>query len=901
MNDDACRLEQVFAELVALPDAQRAEALRVLALDNEVLARRVAALLDAHHATAPDLQSLAWRTLVEAGARPRLDLVGRELDGWMLEEELGRGGMGVVYAGRRRRDGIEQRAAIKLLVLPLFDVEAGRRFVREATVLARLDHPAICRLRDWGHSPEGWPYLVLDLVDGEAVDRHAARQPMQRRIELMVAVADAVAAAHRQLVLHLDLKPDNILVDAAGRPVLLDFGVSRVLSDEGGATVTLARWLTPDYASPEQLRGDRTSVASDIYALGAICFELLSGERPFRLAGVPVTEALRRIERGAPPLRGQAISAPRDLEAVIAKAMHADPARRHVSADAFADDLRAVLARRPVSARPDSLGYRLRTLLRRHPLLLPLSTTAVAAITVMAGLLALQTADLVAQRDRAELESERARAATGLLLSSIQAADPARERGAELTLSELLDSTAMRIDSELAATPAVQVAALLQVADVRRSLGQHALALPLYERAQQVQVQLADEDDERRVALLVGKAEALRGVDRVDDALVLLESALGNDEGHWSLHLALANTYLANSRLDEAEASVQLALLAVPASDTLHRAELFQRRGYIAARRERHVEALEWFAKARAEIGPDPARRDVLASLQMEMADSYSILGDHERARDMGDQALAMQREVYGAGHPATVTAMLGVVYVIERAGQWQEALAIANEAIAIERASGSRPSRRLDRLLAISGTLHRSLGDSAAALDAYRASLAIAEQLYPPVHRALANSHALVATALADVGDFEGTLAHYQRSWAIYDELAGADLSRGRATTAINLSSSFRSLGRLEEAIRWGAQALQEAERLYRPDEWILANFRMIQARTLFQAGHMAEAEAMALDVDRVYQASSVPVRPNALRNNAQLLADIYASTGQSQRAEPYLAQLAALASPEG
>ena len=903
MNEHASRLEQVFAELMALPETQRAEALRALAIDNEALARRVAALLDAHDATAPDLQALVWRTLADADAeaRPWLDLVGRELDGWMLEEELGRGGMGVVYAARRVRDGIEQHAAIKLLAMPLFDADAGKRFVREAAVLARLDHPSICRLRDWGHSAEGWPYLVLDRVDGEPVDRYAARQPMQRRIEMMLAIADAVASAHRQLVLHLDLKPDNILVDAEGRPVLLDFGVSRVLSEEGSATVTLARWLTPDYASPEQLRGEVTSVASDIYALGAICYEVVSGQRPFQLAGVPVTEALRRIERGAAPLRTRASGAPRDIEAVIARAMHVDPARRYASAAAFADDLRAVLVRRPVSARPDSLGYRLRTLLRRRPVLLPLSTAAVVAITVLAGLLALQAADLVAQRDRAELESARARAATGLLLSSIQAADPAHERGAALTLSELLDSTAMRIDSELASAPVVQVAALLQVAEVRRSLGQHALALPLYERARQVQTQLADEDDEGRLALLVGQAEALRGVDRVDEALALLEAARDDGDDHWSLHLALANMYLANSRLDEAEASVQQALLAVPASDTVHRAELLQRRGYIAARRERHVEALEWFERARAELGTDPGRRDTLATLLMEMADSLSILGQHERARQVADQALSMQRQVYGAQHPATVTAMLGVVYVIERAGQWQAALDIANEAIGIERALGSRPSRRLDRLLALSGTLHRNLGDSAAALDAYRASLAIAEQLYPAAHRALANSHALVATALADMGDFEGTLLHYERSWAIYDELAGDDLSRGRATTAINLSSSLRSLGRLEEAIQWGEQALQEAERLYRPDEWILANFRMIQARTLFQAGHVAEAEAMALDVERVYQASPVPVRPNALRNNAQLLADIYASTGQPHRAESYLAQIAALASPEG
>ncbi len=338
MSTDPQELERRFAELAALDGPRRIDALRTLETESPELARRLAALLDAHEATLDPLDHLHETALRHLSDFDPETLVGRQLGDWTLSRVIGRGGMGVVYEARSKRDGIAQEAAIKLLAAPIFNESAAERFVQEARALARLDHPGICRLRDWGRSPQGWPYLVLDLVHGTPLPGDGDGRPLRDRLATMARIADAVAAAHRQLVVHLDLKPANVLMADDRRPVLLDFGVSRVLNDEDAGSTTQTRWLTPRYASPEQLRGEPATAAADIYALGVMLYEQATGQPPFDLDGVTVTEALHRMEQGAAPPGRVVRGLPRDLDAICARAMHSDPGRRYASAGAFADD-----------------------------------------------------------------------------------------------------------------------------------------------------------------------------------------------------------------------------------------------------------------------------------------------------------------------------------------------------------------------------------------------------------------------------------------------------------------------------------------------------------------------------------------------------------------------------------
>ncbi|MDT8322331.1 MAG: protein kinase, partial [Xanthomonadales bacterium] len=589
------QLEQYFSRLCVLKPEEREPFLRELAEESPTLAHRVAALLDAHDERPVDIEELTRSEMNRLVSLDQEYWIGRQVAGWTLNHELGRGGLGIVFKGTRTREGIEESAAIKLLQFPLLDSEVHRRFQLEAAVLARLKHPGICGLRDWGRTEEGWPYLILDLIDGQPIHIAAAQRPVSERIVLVAKLADALSAAHRQLVVHMDIKPDNVLVDAHGQPVLLDFGVARMLTEgAGSATATLTRWLTPDYASPEQLRGESPAVAADLYALGVLLYELVTGQRPFRLVRTSIPDALETIERGPVAASRKVRSGGNDLDAVISKALHPDPERRYSSAADFADDLRALVAKRPVRARPDSMMYRLSRLVQRNPVAAPAAALSVVAIAALAGVLALQTNNLREQRDRAETEAMRARAATDLLLGSIQAADPTGEKASAATVDELLTAAARRIDGSAVDDRLLAVESLARIADVRRSLGEFDSAVELYQRALDIVEKGTVAAFETRSGVVAGLAEALLGAQRPDDAGRLLEQQMRADADgvHWKLWQARGNLAISQGQFESAREDLHRALAMLPESAHADRASILSNLGNIPSRVGRHAEAL---------------------------------------------------------------------------------------------------------------------------------------------------------------------------------------------------------------------------------------------------------------------------------------------------------------------
>jgi tRNA A-37 threonylcarbamoyl transferase component Bud32/tetratricopeptide (TPR) repeat protein len=289
---------------------------------------------------------------------------------------LGRGGMGAVYLAERTDGEVEQYVAIKVVRssadLPAFQ----ERFLRERRILASLNHPGIARLFDAGHTSDGQPYLVMEFIDGVAIDTYCAQLHLRGILKLFLAVCEAVSYAHRNLIIHRDLKPSNILVDAAGRPKLLDFGIAKILDTSEDAS-TLVRILTPEYASPEQMRGEAHSTATDIYSLGAVLHKLLAGE-------APKTSDLAADKLLASPPSPMQMDIPRDIRFVVRKALRADPDERYSTADAFAEDIRAFLNNRPVRARAGNAWYRARKFVRRY--WVPVTAGAVAVIGLSTGL-----------------------------------------------------------------------------------------------------------------------------------------------------------------------------------------------------------------------------------------------------------------------------------------------------------------------------------------------------------------------------------------------------------------------------------------------------------------------------------------------------------------------------------
>jgi serine/threonine protein kinase len=316
---------------------------------------------------------------------------------YRLKRLLGRGGAGEVFLAERTDGQLEQCVAIKLLQQGVPRPSFRSRFLQERRILASLQHPGIARLLDVGETAEGRPYLVLDYIDGVAIDAYSRNLDLRGKLRLFLEVCDAVAYAHRNLIIHRDIKPSNILVDASGQPKLLDFGIAKILAVEADQTSTLERLLTPDYASPEQVRGAAQSTATDVYSLGAVLYRLLTGQSPHAVP-LRTAEAIEAAicNTDPPPARRLNPGVPADLDCILGKALRKEPEERYTTVEQFADDLKAFLESRPVRARSANLWYRSRKFVRRY--WMPVSAAAVVIVSLAASL-------YVAERQRGEAEA----------------------------------------------------------------------------------------------------------------------------------------------------------------------------------------------------------------------------------------------------------------------------------------------------------------------------------------------------------------------------------------------------------------------------------------------------------------------------------------------------------------
>ena len=416
-DESPARLREVFDAVIDSPPDARAARLDALTAGDSELHRAVERLLAAHDAAGAFLDrgpdTMALPDVAET-------VVGRRIGAYEVVREIGRGGMGTVYLGIRVDDQYRKAVAIKVLRAALDRDVLHARFARERQILASLDHPDIARLIDAGTTDGGQPYLVMDLVEGVPIDEYCQRHalPVEARLALFRRVCDAVHHAHRHLVVHRDLKPRNILVAEDGSPRLLDFGIAKLLGpdDDAGAGVTETglRLMTPEYASPEQARGEGVTTASDIYALGIVLFQLLTGQRPYRLPSNRLDEIVRTI-CDTPAARPSTVAAPTitrrlrgDLDAIVLTALRKEPERRYASVAQLSEDVRLHLAGHPIVARPDTWSYRLSKFVRRH------RVAAAAAVVVAASLVgglgvAIWQARLARQASAAA-EVERARA-----------------------------------------------------------------------------------------------------------------------------------------------------------------------------------------------------------------------------------------------------------------------------------------------------------------------------------------------------------------------------------------------------------------------------------------------------------------------------------------------------------
>jgi hypothetical protein len=397
------RVKTLFNAAVDLATHDRAVYLRRVCGADQQLRHEVESLLASHDGAGEFLEHTA---VTEAATTLDEDLtsrwIGRRIGPYILVAEVGRGGMGQVFRAHRADGLYKSEVAIKLVRAACESPTVHRRFLAERQILAGLVYPGIARLLDGGTTEEGVPYLVMELVDGQPIDAYCAGNelPVRARLELFLDACDAVSYAHRHLVVHRDLKPNNIFVTSEGTVKLLDFGVAKVLDSMAPApgaqpTVTLLRALTLNYASPEQIRGEPVTTVSDVYSLGVLLYHLLTGVSPYRSANGPSVSAVSREICGEqmPPLPSEALPARRaelsgDLDSIVMLALQKDPARRYASVDLLAADIRRHLEDRPVLARGKTVADRVTKFVRRHRLATAACALAALAVVVSAVLLA---------------------------------------------------------------------------------------------------------------------------------------------------------------------------------------------------------------------------------------------------------------------------------------------------------------------------------------------------------------------------------------------------------------------------------------------------------------------------------------------------------------------------------
>jgi serine/threonine protein kinase/tetratricopeptide (TPR) repeat protein len=377
-------------EVLEIPEGERAAWLSALRARDPLLAARVDALLQAHGQNEQE-------HFLERSPDPRplgSIFAGRRIGAYTIRSLLGEGGMGSVWLADRTDGELQQQVAIKFLGGAGLRPAWRDRFLQERQLLASLNHRSIVRLLDAGRTDDGLLYLVMEFVEGEAIDQYAARLPVRERMHLFLQVCDAVSYAHRRLIVHRDLKPSNILVEGSGQPKLLDFGIARLLDDGANPTVTVERVLTPRYASPEQFRGTAPATSTDVYSLGAILFRLLTGHSPREAEGDATGDRMPPATRLNPAL-------PSDVDYVLRRAVRYEPDERYTSVEALASDVRAILESRPVQARSGDAWYRARKFLRRHRS--AVATAVLVFVSLGVGLYTTNRQRAIAERRFAEV------------------------------------------------------------------------------------------------------------------------------------------------------------------------------------------------------------------------------------------------------------------------------------------------------------------------------------------------------------------------------------------------------------------------------------------------------------------------------------------------------------------
>ena len=890
-------LQQILDEAQTLPPDERLRFIReACATDSDLYA-------SAMH----ELESRQQWFGADSGAEPEgaeedadavLDLAGERVGPYRIVRSLGRGGMGEVFLAERADEQFQQQVAIKLVRRGLLSRQVQGRLKLERQILATLNHPNIARLFDGGTTTDGTPYIVMEYVDGEPIDIYCDSRCLSvaQRLRLFQVVCSAVHRAHQNLVVHRDLKPSNILVTRDGTPKLLDFGIAKMLDDRQmmhTMAVTQAdyRVMTPDHASPEQIRGDPITTASDTYVLGVVLYELLCDCKPFTLKGNRLGDLEHAICEETPPPPSAVVQArddtaeiarqrgttparlrrelAGDLDNIVQMAMRKEAERRYSSVEQFASDIDRYLQGMPVLARADAWSYRAGKFVARHRLVTALAAAFAAVLIGFSLTTYLQSQRIAEERDVAEAErsraqasQQRAEAVLQFMTDSFQLADPSHARGKEITAREILDQGAARIRTELSAQPELQATLLDTIGSVYLSLDLPGDAQPLIEQGLQVRRRLYGEQH-------LDVARSLYSLNRVYEKKGDLKTA----------EQLAVDSLAINSLLKGAD--------SLEAAGSLCRLGVIQHAKGELAHAERQFN--ECLRIRTARLGRD--HQDITVPLD-NLARIAQERGDFDTAERLYREALRIDLRTRGKDHPQYIRHLHNLATALHEKGDRDQAEPLYRQSVALfQQVLGPEHSETIQAI----GNLGRLLMDRGRldeAQEAYETALKASRKAHP-------EPHVDVGYNLVNLGKLAFRRERYPEAAQRFREaldIYRVTLPPGHGYTAVAYTMLGRTLLELKQPREAQAElerAVDEFSKEYRDSAWY-AQARAALGRSLALQGRFDAAEPALIESYPTLLRSQPDDEMTA--HVKRWIDDLYRAKGNPQAGQAYFARLQAL-----
>ena len=863
-------MQRIFPRILAAPTEEREGLLEELCGEDQELRSEIESLVEAHDRAAGFLEE-------------SVSFGPPTIDRYRILRLLGSGGMGEVYLAARDDASFEKRVAIKILRSESVDGELIARFQRERQILAALEHPNIARLLDGGTTEDGRPYLVMECVEGRTIDAYCDELGLsvEQRLELFLQVCSAVDFAHRNLVVHRDIKAGNILVNAEGVPKLLDFGIAKLLNPEltspsMAPTVTALRLMTPEAASPEQVQGGAITTSTDVYSLGVLLYRLLTGHPPYSLGDCSAAEAVRRICEAEPEDPSQRVMTAKtaaegvsrpdgirrrlsrrlggDIDRIVQKALRKEPWRRYGSAQALTEDIQRHLSGLPVLARPSSWSYRWGKGLARNRV-----WVIAAVLLLFVG--AVLFDQMRRQRDLAREAHEQSVEMQRLLVDLFEVTDPLKEDGGELSAREVLERGARRVLEDLDGRPRLQAELLRTLGVIHRRLALHEVAATLLDQAS-VRGPSAVEDPEWRAATLDELGMA---------TLDALEAGAPREETLQRVEAFFREALdLRRARFGEMHPSLGVSFKLL--------GNLAREQGNLEEASANYRRSLEmWDALGR----PDEAER---ATVLNNLANVRFLARDLEAAEIQHREALELRRLLFGGDDLNVAESANNLAVVLLQSGQIEEALDLFEAAVEVRR---QRYGEAHPRLLRSEANLAAALHDHGRLDEAearYRSLLEAYDAQYGPKGPASLSLRNNLASLERERGRFEEAAALYQE---VVDGLRPMAQEGRLANALVGLGNALERSGRAADAMAAATEALELMER-NGAEPWRVGTGKTVLGGGLRAMGRPEEArvqleaaEDLLRDVDRP---SAIRYRERGLAH----LADLRSTVTQGARGEP-------------